>query len=444
MGFLSNLRHAWNAFRGIDPLDTYNYIQPKDLGPSFYSRPDRVILKPYNEKSIVSTIFNRIANECSSIDIKHVRLDDKGRYLEDIEYSDLNERFSISANKDQTGRMLIRDLVLTMLEEGAGAIVPVDTSDNPNETGAYEIYSMRVGKITKWYPDYVEVEVYNDRTGNHVRIAMKKSEVAIVVNPLQPIMNDPNSTLQRLVHKLALLDAIDEQQGSGKIDLVIQLPYAIRNDARRADAERRRSEIETQLSNSKFGIAYTDGTEKITQLNRPVENNVLKSVEYLTSMLYSQLSVTDEVLKGTADEKAMLNFRYNVIKPIEDAIVEEVKRKFLTATARKQRQSIVYFSNPFSLVPVNDIAEIADKMTRNEIMSPNEIRQVIGLKPSLDPNADQLRNRNINAGEGQNFASTESNQIDSNSDLVEHEAQSSISPDTPISDLMLEQKDKGV
>lgn len=439
MGFIDNIKHAWNAFRGIDPVtDNSRYIYPSNLGQSFYYRPDRVVLKPYNEKSIVSSIFSRIANECASIDIKHVRLDDKNRYKEDIEDSDLNEIFGVSANIDQTGKMLIRDLVLTMLEEGAGALVPVETSDNPNEYGSYEIYEMRVGKITKWYPAHVELEVYNGLTGNHARIVMKKSEVAIVVNPLQPIMNDPQSTLQRLVRKLALLDAIDQQQGSGKIDLIVQLPYAIKSEARKADAIRRRTEIEEQLSNSKFGIAYTDGTEKITQLNRPVENNVLKSVEYLTSMLYSQLSITDEVLKGTADEKTMLNFRSNAIKPIEDAIVDEVKRKFLSKTARTQKQSIVYFSNPFSLVPVNNIADIADKMTRNEIMSPNEIRQVIGLKPAQDAKADELRNRNINAQNMQEFANTEeSNQF------VEDDG-GNITPNTPISDLMLEQKDKGV
>lgn len=440
MGFIDSLRHAWNAFRGIDPADNSQYIYPQNLGQSFYSRPDRVVLKPYNEKSIVASIFSRIANECSGIDIKHVRLDDKNRYKEDIEDSDLNEILGVSANIDQTGKMLIRDLVLTMLEEGAGVLVPVVTSDDPNKYGSYDIYNMRVGKVIRWYPAHVELELYNELTGNRANIIMKKSEVAIVVNPLQPIMNDPQSTLQRLVRKLALLDAIDQQQGSGKIDLIVQLPYAIKSEARKADAVRRRTEIEEQLSNSKFGIAYTDGTEKITQLNRPVENNVLKSVEYLTSMLYSQLSITDEVLKGTADEKTMLNFRSNVVKPIMDAIVDEMKRKFLSKTARTQKQSIVYFSNPFSLVPVNNIAEIADKMTRNEIMAPNEIRQIMGLKPVQDVKADELRNRNINSQDTQVFATTdESNQI-----VNDGEEDIGITPDTPISDLMLEQKDKGV
>lgn len=439
MGFLNNLRHAWNAFRGIDPLssNTYQYIIPQNIGQSFYYRPDRVVLRPCNEKSIIASIYSRIANECANIDIKHVRLDDKNRYLEDIEGSDLNKIFSLSANIDQTGRMLIRDLVLTILEEGAGVLVPVDTSDDPNESGSYDILSMRVGKVVKWYPKHVELEVYNDITGNKPRIILPKSEVAIVVNPLHSIMNDPQSTLQRLAHKLALLDAIDEQQGSSKIDLIIQLPYAVRSETRKADAERRRSEVEDQLANSKYGIAYTDGTEKITQLNRPVENNVLKSVEYFTSMLYSQLSMTDEVLKGTADEKAMLNFRSNVIKPIEDAIVDEVKRKFLTATARAQKQSIVYFTNPFSLVPVNNIAEIADKMTRNEIMSPNEIRQVIGLKPVQDMAADELRNRNINmqrSGDVIDYATT--NQVSVENSNSENQNNDDSFGDIPIADVM--------
>lgn len=405
MGLLDRLQHAFNAFRGIDPPDSNRYIQYKDLGPSFYTRPDRVVLKHCSEKSIVASIFNRIANECAGIPIKHVRLDNENRYIADID-STLNECLTLNPNIDQTGKMLIRDLVLRILEDGVAALVPVETSDNPNETGSYDILSLRVGKITTWYPKKVEVELYNEETGNHAKIVLPKSEVAIIENPLYSIMNEPNSTLQRLIHKLALLDAVDNNQGSGKIDLIVQLPYAIKSEARRAESIRRRDEIEQQLKDSKYGIAYTDGTEKITQLNRPVENNVLKSVEYLTSMLYSQLSLTDEVLKGTADEKTMLNFRTNVVKPVMDAITDELKRKFLTKTARTQKQSIMYFNDPFSLVPVNNIAEIADKFTRNAILSSNEVRQIIGFKPVDDPKADELSNKNLNEQEGQHFANT--------------------------------------
>lgn len=436
MGFVDKLYHAWNAFRGIDPPNNYKTINYTDLGPSTYVRPDRVVLKRYNEKSIIASIYNRIANECASIPIKHVQLDKEGRYEYTLGTS-LNECLTLDANIDQTGKMLIRDAVLTMLDEGVAAIVPVVTSDNPDETGSYDVYELRVGKITKWFPKHVEVDLYNQNTGNHVTVTVSKKMVAIIENPLYAIMNDPSSALQRLGHKLALLDAIDEQQGSGKIDLIVQLPYAIKGEQRRAEALRRKTEIETQLRDSKYGIAYTDGTEHITQLNRPVENNVLKSVEYLTSMLYSQLSITDEVLKGTADEKLMLNFRQNVIRPIEDAISEEMKRKFLTKNARTRGQSIEYFVNPFSLVPVQNIADIADKFTRNAILSSNELRQIIGFKPVNDPKADELSNKNLNEQEGQHFPNTNPY---NNSDVIDAPFKKSENPkidaNTSISELI--------
>jgi hypothetical protein len=333
--------------------------------------------------------------DVASIDIRHVQLDDKGRYL-DTRDSGLNTCLSIEANKDQTGRAFKQDLVMSMLDEGVIAIVPVDTSIDPTSTDSYDILSMRVGKITQWYPNHVKVKLYNDNTGLKEEVLLPKSKVGIIENPLYAIVNEPNSTMQRLIRKLNLLDSIDEQSGSGKLDLIIQLPYIIKSEARKKQAEDRRKDIETQLSGSKYGIAYTDGTERITQLNRPVENNLMKQIEYLTSMLYSQLGINQSVLDGTADEKTMLNYTNRTIEPIISAIVDEMKRKFLTKTARTQRQSIQYFNDPFKLVPVNDIAEIADKFTRNEIMSSNEIRQVVGLKPSDDPKADQLVNSNLN------------------------------------------------
>lgn len=398
MGLLDRLQHAWNAFIGLDPqTDTRGYYQSQyiNYGQSFTYRPDKLVLARNNERSIIGAIYNRIAVDCSSINIRHVKTDENGRYTELIE-DGLNECFSLEANKDQTSKMFIRDIVISLFDEGCIALVPVETDTNINLTNGFDIYSIRVGKITRWYPDHVALEVYNDKTGNKVNLTLPKSKVAIIENPLWAIMNEPNSTLQRLVHKLALLDVIDEQSGSGKLDLIIQLPYVIKTEARRKQAEDRRADIESQLKGSKYGIAYTDGTEHITQLNRPVENNLMKQIEYLTSMLYSQLGLTDTILNGTADEKTMLNYMNRTVKPVMDAIVDEVKRKFLTRTARTQRHTIMYFNDPFKLVPIANLADIADKFTRNAIMSSNEFRQIVGLKPVSDPKADELSNKNLN------------------------------------------------
>lgn len=386
----SRLKHAWNAFMNRDPTEV-DY----DIGPAYYYRPDRPRLTRGNERSIVTAVYNRIALDVSDIDIRHVRLDENGRYIEDIN-SGLNNCLTVEANIDQTGKAFIQDVVMSMLDEGCVAIVPVDTTLNPKVTGSYDINSMRTGKIVQWYPQHVKVNLYNDKTGRKEEVTLPKSMVAIVENPLYAVMNEPNSTLQRLIRKLNLLDYVDEQTGAGKLDLIIQLPYVIKSNARRQQAEDRRADIERQLKDSKYGIAYTDGTERITQLNRPVENNLMKQIEYLTSMLYSQLGINQAVLDGTADEKTMLNYTNRSIGPIISAIVDEMKRKFLTKTARSQMQSIRYFKDPFKLVPVNEIAEISDKLTRNEIASSNEIRQIIGWKPSQDPAADELRNKNLN------------------------------------------------
>ena len=386
----SRLKHAWNAFMNRDPTEV-DY----DIGPAYYYRPDRPRLTRGNERSIVTAVYNRIALDVSDIDIRHVRLDPDGRYIEDID-SGLNNCLTVEANIDQTGKAFIQDVVMSMLDEGCVAIVPVDTTLNPKVTGSYDINSMRTGKIVQWYPQHVKVKLYNDQTGRKEEVTLPKSMVAIVENPLYAVMNEPNSTLQRLIRKLNLLDYVDEQTGAGKLDLIIQLPYVIKSNARRQQAEDRRADIERQLKDSKYGIAYTDGTERITQLNRPVENNLMKQIEYLTSMLYSQLGINQAVLDGTADEKTMLNYTNRSIGPIISAIVDEMKRKFLTKTARSQMQSIRYFKDPFKLVPVNEIAEISDKLTRNEIASSNEIRQIIGWKPSQDPAADELRNKNLN------------------------------------------------
>ena len=386
----SRLKHAWNAFMNRDPTEV-DY----DIGPAYYYRPDRPRLTRGNERSIVTAVYNRIALDVSDIDIRHVRLDENGRYIEDID-SGLNNCLTVEANIDQTGKAFIQDVVMSMLDEGCVAIVPVDTTLNPKVTGSYDINSMRTGKIIQWYPQHVKVNLYNDKTGRKEEVTLPKSMVAIVENPLYAVMNEPNSTLQRLIRKLNLLDYVDEQTGAGKLDLIIQLPYVIKSNARRQQAEDRRADIERQLKDSKYGIAYTDGTERITQLNRPVENNLMKQIEYLTSMLYGQLGINQAVLDGTADEKTMLNYTNRSIGPIISAIVDEMKRKFLTKTARSQMQSIRYFKDPFKLVPVNEIAEISDKLTRNEIASSNEIRQIIGWKPSQDPAADELRNKNLN------------------------------------------------
>lgn len=387
--FGSRLKHAWNAFFNRDPTDRY-----RDVGIGYSYRPDRVRFSRGNERSIVTSIYNRIAMDVASITIQHVRLDDDNRFTSVID-SGLNNCLTLEANLDQTSRAFIQDVVMSMFDEGCVAIVPVDTTDNPEITGSYDINSMRTGQILEWYPRHIKARVYNDRTGQREDINVPKSTVAIVENPLYAVINEPNSTMQRLIRKLNLLDAIDEQSGSGKLDLIIQLPYVVKTEARRQQAEKRRKDIETQLSGSKYGIAYTDGTERITQLNRPVENNLMKQIEYLTSMLNSQLGITQAVMDGSADEKTMLNYNNRTIEPIISVIVDEMKRKFLTKTARSQKQSILFFRDPFKLVPVTDLAEIADKFTRNEIASSNEIRQVIGWKPSKDPKADELRNKNL-------------------------------------------------
>ena len=390
MGFLNRLQHSWNAFMNRDPTVYYT-----NAGGNYYAyRPDRIRLTRGNERSIVTSVYNRIGLDVASIDIKHCRLDKNGRFIEVID-SSLNNCLNLEANIDQTGRAFKQDIVMSMLDEGCVAIVTIDTTINPSVSGSYDINSMRTGKILEWYPAHVKVKVYNDQTGNYEELILPKSTVGIVENPLYAVMNEPNSTLQRLIRKLNLLDAIDEQSGSGKLDLIIQLPYTIRSDARRQQAEKRRKEIESQLSDSKYGIAYADGTERITQLNRSVENNLMSQIEYLTSMLYSQLGITQSILDGTADEQTQLNYLTRSIEPIVSAIVDEMKRKFLTKTARSQNQSISYFRDPFKLVPVNNIAEIADKFTRNEILTSNEVRQVIGMQPSNDPKADHLVNSNI-------------------------------------------------
>ena len=387
--FGSRLKHAWNVFRSRDPTSEF-----RDTGASYYNRPDRPRFTRGNERSITTSVLNRIALDASAIDILHVRLDKNGRFLEEIN-SGLNNCLVLSANTDQTGRAFKQDVVMSMLDEGCVAIVPTDTTMNPKVTDSYDIETMRVGKIIQWRPQHVQVRLYNEQTGKKEEIWLPKKMVAIVENPLYAVMNEPNSTMQRLIHKLGLLDITDEQTASGKLDLIIQLPYVIKTDARRQQAENRRKDIEMQLAGSKYGIAYTDGTEKITQLNRSLENNLMKQVEYLTNQLYSQLGITQTILDGTADEKTMLNYYSRTIEPIVSAIADEMKRKFLTKTARTQNQSIEFFRNPFKLVPVNDIAEIADKFTRNEIMTSNEIRQIVGMKPSDDPKADELRNSNI-------------------------------------------------
>mgnify|MGYP003372178255 CR=1 FL=1 len=386
----SRLKHAWNAFTGNDQI---NY---KDLGVSYSYRADRPRLSRGNERSIITSIYNRIALDVAAIKIQHVRLDKNERFLSVIN-DGLNNCLTLEANVDQTARAFFQDAVISMFDEGSVAIVPVDTTTDPNVSGSYDIQTMRVGQILDWYPMHVRVRLYNEQTGKKDDVILPKSTVGIIENPLYAVINEPNSTMRRLIRKLNLLDVIDEQSGAGKLDLIIQLPYIIKTDARRQQAENRRKDIESQLSGSKYGIAYTDGTERITQLNRSVNNNLMSQIEYLTSMLYSQLGITQSILDGTADEKTMLNYYNRTVEPIISAIVDEMKRKFLTKTARSQLQSIMFFRDPFKLVPVNDIAEIADKFTRNEIMSSNEIRQVICMKPSDDPDADKLRNKNLSA-----------------------------------------------
>ena len=389
MGIRDRLQHAWNAFTNRDPTSDF-----RDYGHTYYRRPDRVRFTSGNERSIVTSIYNRIAMDAAAIEIKHVDLDEDERYIKTRD-SGLNNCLSLEANIDQTGRAFMQDVYMSMLDEGCVAIVPVDTTLDPKNTGSYDILSMRTGKIIEWHPTSVKVQVYNERIGEKQEVILPKKNVGIVENPLYAVINEKNSTMQRLVRKLNLLDAIDEQSGSGKLDLIIQLPYAIKSDARQKQADARRDKITDQLKGP-YGIAYIDSTEHVTQLNRPIENNLMKQIEYLTSMLYSQLGITQSILDGTADDKTMLNYYSRTIEPVVAAVVDEMKRKFLTKTARSQRQSIMFFRNPFKLVPVNDIAEIADKFTRNEIMTSNEIRQVVGMKPSSDPKADQLINSNLN------------------------------------------------
>ena len=390
MSIGSRLKHAWNAFTGNIRTEY------QSLGYGYSYRPDRIRFTRGNERSIVTSVYNRIALDVAALNIQHVRLDKNGRFLSVVN-GGLNNCLTVDANIDQTARAFIQDIVMSMLDEGSVAIVPVDTTEDPLITGSYDIQTMRVGKILDWYPQHIRVYLYNERTGMKEEITVPKNMAAIIENPLYAVINEPNSTMQRLIHKLNLLDVIDEQSGSGKLDLIIQLPYVIKTEARRQQAESRRKDIENQLSGSKYGIAYTDGTEHITQLNRSVNNNLMSQIEYLTSMLYSQLGITQSILDGTADEKTMLNYNNRTIEPIISAIVDEMKRKFLTKTARSQSQSISFFRDPFKLVPVNDIAEIADKFTRNEIMTSNEFRQVVGMKPSDDPRADELRNKNLSA-----------------------------------------------
>ena len=388
--FSDRLKHAWNAFTSRDPTPP---IQPTVYG-GFSYRPDKIYYYRGGERSVVASIITRIAIDAAAIDMKHVKQDEEGRYLQDMK-SGLNNVLTLEANIDQTSRDFLQDIVQSLLEEGSVCVVPVETSIDPRHNDSYQINTMRVGKIVQWYPQHVRVDLYNDQTGKHQEVTLPKKMVAIVMNPLFAVMNEPNSTLQRLIRKLALLDVVDEQSSSGKLDLIIQLPYVVKSQTRKEQAEERRKQIETQLTGSKYGIAYTDGTERITQLNRPVENNLLKQVEFLTTMLYGQLGITEEVLKGTADEKTMLNYYNRTIEPILSAISLEFKRKFLTKTARSQGQSIEFYRDPFRLVPVNDMAEIADKFTRNEIMTSNEVRQAIGVKPSDDPKADELVNSNL-------------------------------------------------
>ena len=390
----SRLKRAWNAFtKNRDPTD----IQYPSVGMGCFYRPDRVRFTRGNERSIVTSVYNRIAMDVASISIKHCRIDKNGRYIEDIK-SGLNDCLTVEANIDQTGRSFIQDVVMSMFDEGSVAIVPVDTSFDPRNSSSYDILSMRTGQILEWYPAYVKVRVYNDRTGKKEDLVLPKRSVAIIENPLYSVINEPNSTMQRLIRKLNILDAIDEQSGSGKLDLIIQLPYVIKSEARQQQAEKRRKDIEDQLKGP-YGIAYTDGTEKITQLNRPVENNLMKQIEYLTNQLYGQIGMTPSVLDGTADEKAMLNYNNRTVEPIVSAIVGAMKRSFLSKTARTQGQTIMFFRDPFKLVPINNIADIADKFTRNEILSSNEVRQIVGMRPSDDPKADELRNSNINQSE---------------------------------------------
>lgn len=401
----SRIKNAWNAFRNKNEIT--NYRARTDNG--YYTRPDRVRLTGGRERSILTAVLNRIAMDVAAIDVVHCKIDENGRFVNKVD-SHLNDCLSTESNLDQTPRAFMQDAVMSMFDEGSVALVPVDTTVNPDNSGSFDVLTMRTGKVIEWYPNDVKVRVYNENRGRREDILINKHNVCLIENPLYAVMNEPNSTLQRLIRKLTLLDAVDEITSSGKLDLIIQLPYVIKSEARRKQADERMAEIERQLNGTKYGIAYADGTEKIIQLNRPVENQLMKQVEYLTSMLYSQLGITQAIMDGTADEKAMLNYYNRTIEPILSAITDEMKRKFLTKTARTQGQSIEYFRDPFKLVPVEQIAEIADKFTRNEIMTANEIRSIVGYKPSKDPKADQLVNSNIRQpGENQNTQNADNN-----------------------------------
>ncbi len=391
LSFGSRIRRAWNVFKNRDPMTDMSWR----LGYGDSQRADRVILSSNNEKTIVNAIYNRIALDVASLKFRHVRLDENERFKEEMS-TGLNEVLKTEANLDQSGRAFVHDMVLSMIDEGVVAAVPVETTDDPEVSSSYDILQMRVGPIVEWYPQHVKVRLYNSVTGQRQKFTFRKRDVAILENPFYAVMNAPNSTLQRLIRKLRLLDVIDEQAGSGKLDLIIQLPYTIRSEARQQQAEVRRKSVEDQLAGNKLGIAYIDSTEKVIQLNRSVENNLLKQVEYLTSMLYSQLGFSQSILDGTADEQTMLNYQNKTVEPLASTITDEFKRKFLTKTARTQGQSVMFFTEPFRITPVSQIAEIADKFTRNEILTSNEIRQIIGIKPSDDPKADELRNSNLN------------------------------------------------
>ena len=388
--FGSRIKHAFNAFMNRDPTPDY-----RNIGPGHSVRPDRPRFTRGNERTIVTSIYNRIAIDVASINISHCRIDDDNRFVGTIS-SSLNNCLNLEANIDQTGRAFMQDIVMSMLDEGSVAIVPVETTFDPKKTGSYDIMSMRTGKILEWYPNHVKVRVYNDRTGEQEEIMLRKDQVAIVENPLYAVINEHNSTMQRLMRKLSLLDSMDERTSTGKLDMIIQLPYVIKSEARRKEADRRRTELEKQMSGSTYGIGYIDGTERIVQLNRPLDNNLLKQVEYLTTQLYSQLGITQAILDGTASEQELLNYHSRTIEPIISAIVDEMKRKFLTKTARSQKQTIMFFKDPFKLVPLNTLANVAGVFTMNEIITANEVRQIIGMKPSDDPKADQLVNSNIN------------------------------------------------
>jgi len=390
MSLTGRLKHAWNAFSTLDT----DRIRTYDYGSSSSIRPDRVRMSYSNERSIISSIYARLAIDVAAVAIKHVRLDEKDRYLEDMS-SGLNNCLTVQANVDQPGRALRQDIALSLVNEGSVAIVAVDTTLDPRESGGYDIQTLRVGNVLQYFPQHVSISLYNEKVGRREEITLPKSVVAIVENPFYTVMNEPNSTLQRLIRKLNLLDGIDEQAGAGKLDLIIQLPYVVKSEQRKAQAEQRRTDIEFQLKSSKYGIAYTDGTEKVTQLNRPVENTLMPQIEYLTKTLYGQLGLTEEIMNGTAEEKVMLAYWNRTVEPIVSAIVEAMHCKFLTRTARSQKQAIMYFRDPFKLVAVGDIAEIADKLTRNEVLSSNEIRQTMGFAPSQDPKADELRNSNM-------------------------------------------------